>query len=199
MVEKGINIINISGKIKKKQYEYVFNEIMKKREVERNGILLIINSEGGSVTHTYAIYDLLKSSGLPITTVALGACMNMATLLFSLGTKRLVSNNILYMLNFTTDKGDLENLSRVKSTFEEEKQCYFMEKIVKTIALNSKCSEEVIKKICYNVNADNNADSNKFLGKEELLKIGIATDVFDGNPRKFLPDLLDCHLAGKRY
>lgn len=148
MFVKGINIINISGKIKRKQYEYVFNEIMKKREGERMGILLIINSEGGSVTHTYAIYDLLKSSGIPITTVALGACMNMAALLFSLGTKRLVSNNALYMLNFATDKGDLENLSRVKSSFEEEKQRYFMEEIVKTIAQNSKCSEETII-VCY--------------------------------------------------
>ena len=35
MFVKGINIINISGKIKRKQYEYFFNEIMKKREGER--------------------------------------------------------------------------------------------------------------------------------------------------------------------
>lgn len=195
MFVKGINIINISGKIKRKQYEYVFNEIMKKREGERMGILLIINSEGGSVTHTYAIYDLLKSSGIPITTVALGACMNMAALLFSLGTKRLVSNNALYMLNFATDKGDFENLSRVKSTFEMEKQRFFVEKIVKTIAQNSKCSEETIKKIC----CDFNADNNKFLGKEEVLKLGIATDVFDGDPRKFLPDVISTFLAGIRY
>ena len=95
MIINGINVINISGKIKRKQYEYVFNEIMKKRDTEIIGILLIINSEGGSVTHTYAIYDFLKSIGLPITTVALGACMNMAALLFSLGAKRLVSDNTL--------------------------------------------------------------------------------------------------------
>lgn len=195
MIINGINVINISGKIKRKQYEYVFNEIMKKRDTEIIGILLIINSEGGSVTHTYAIYDFLKSIGLPITTVALGACMNMAALLFSLGTKRLVSNNALYMLNFATDKGDLENLSRVKSSFEEEKQRYFMEEIVKTIAQNSKCSEETIKKICCDLNADN----NKFLRKEELLKLGIATDVFDGNPRKFFPDVISTFLAGIRY
>ena len=195
MIINGINVINISGKIKRKQYEYVFNEIMKKRDTEIIGILLIINSEGGSVTHTYAIYDFLKSIGLPITTVALGACMNMAALLFSLGATRLVSDNTLYMLTFATDKGDFENLSRVKSTFEMEKQRYFMEEIVKTIAQNSKCSEETIKKIC----CDFNADNNKFLGKEEVLKLGIATDVFDGDPRKFLPDVISTFLAGTRY
>lgn len=195
MIINGISVINISGKIKRKQYEYVFNEIMKKRDTERVGILLIINSEGGSVTHTYAIYDFLKGTGLPITTVALGACMNMAALLFSLGAKRLVSDNTLYMLNFATDKGDFENLSRVKSTFEMEKQRFFMEKIVKTIAQNSKCSEKTIKEIC----CDFNDDNNKFLGKEEVLKLGIATDVFDGDPRKFLPDVISTFLAGTRY
>ena len=44
-----------------------------------------------------------------------------------------------------------------------------------------------------------NADNNKFLRKEELLKLGIATDVFDGNPRKFLPDVISTFLAGIRY
>ena len=121
--------------------------------------------------------------------------MNMAALLFSLGAKRLVSDNTLYMLNFATDKGDFENLSRVKSTFEMEKQRFFVEKIVKTIAQNSKCSEETIKEIC----CDFNDDNNKFLGKEEVLKLGIATDVFDGDPRKFLPDVISTFLAGTRY
>lgn len=34
MIINGISVINISGKIKRKQYEYVFNEIMKKRDTE---------------------------------------------------------------------------------------------------------------------------------------------------------------------
>ena len=60
---------------------------------------LFISSTGGDVYGAMKIIDLLQSSELDIQTVAIGACMSAAALIFSFGSRRFVGENATIMLH----------------------------------------------------------------------------------------------------
>ena len=107
MLLKDTIVLSVSGKINKEQYEKVLFELLSQRNKE----ILVICSEGGSISYAFAIYDLLKNIKVEIVTVALGDCIGAATLLFSLGNKRLVSDNVIYVLHFDLEVNCKENES----------------------------------------------------------------------------------------
>ena len=90
-------VLNISGKIDLDAYNYVLNKIYNIDATTK--IVLIINSGGGNVYHGFAIYDALSILPNPITTVVLGPCYSIATILFSLGIERYCSPNSSYLLH----------------------------------------------------------------------------------------------------
>ena len=50
-------------------------------------VTLIVNSQGGSVDHGFAIIDLMDTLPFPVRTIALGQIMSMGFLIFTSGTK----------------------------------------------------------------------------------------------------------------
>lgn len=58
-----------------------------------------INSMGGDVREGFAIYDFLKSTGKPITTVITAKCYSIASIIFLAGTERLMYPNSEMMIH----------------------------------------------------------------------------------------------------
>ena len=55
-----------------------------------DSLKVIINSPGGELTEGFAIYDLLVTQTVPVTTVALGQCSSIATAIFLAGAVRQI-------------------------------------------------------------------------------------------------------------
>ena len=60
---------------------------------EQESITLIINSEGGSLPDAFALVSVMRTSLIPITTIAIGECASAALMIFMAGDLRLVDEN----------------------------------------------------------------------------------------------------------
>lgn len=65
----------------------------KQKEYKRKDIKLYIKSDGGNVTDTFGIIDLIESSKTPINTYAIGSIASATVLLFMSGKKRYIYKN----------------------------------------------------------------------------------------------------------
>ncbi len=87
-------------------------------EFDRRKITFIIDSEGGSVYDTLALYDVMRTVRSPIETVAVGKCMSAATLLVAAGDVRWATPNCFFMMHdIWSDNGE-EKVSTRKIVFK---------------------------------------------------------------------------------
>lgn len=74
-------------------------------------ITLIVNTYGGSVDETFALYDAMKMSLAPVRTVGLGKVMSAGCLILAAGTKgqRLMGRNarLMYHAGYEHNGGDI--------------------------------------------------------------------------------------------
>ena len=82
--------------------------------IQGDEITVHIRSNGGSVIEGFGIYDILKTSGKKITTIAEGMCASIATVIFLAGDERKITENCEFLIHMpwglaigTAD--DLEN------------------------------------------------------------------------------------------
>lgn len=131
------NILTITGDINLDTYKKVLDFIKNLGPIdtltERKKLTIIINSFGGNVDCGFAIYDLLSMCHFDITTVAIGCCASMATILFSLGNKRYITPNSTIVVHSTgyrveniriTQAEALEKLNDTKADNQKIKKCY---------------------------------------------------------------------------
>lgn len=160
--------INVVGEINLYTYEKVLNSVMEGNVSEE--ILLVINSTGGNVRTAFAIYDLLKSLNVKITTIAIGNCCSVATVLFALGSERFIAKNARYMLHQTnfcfSEKASL-NSGKIRAI---SKSADNDEKIWKEI-LQESCSQNISEFL----NNTFSSEEDVFLTAEETLILGLAT------------------------
>lgn len=90
-------LLKATGKITGETYEYILNQM--KNIGQNDEVVVLINSCGGSIYYGFAIYDLLSLLQNTITTVTVGSCISIATILFALGTKRYIAQNAEYMIH----------------------------------------------------------------------------------------------------
>ena len=56
-------------------------------------ITIIVNSGGGSISAAFALISVIRSSSIPVTTIALGECSSAALMIFMSGATRYVDKN----------------------------------------------------------------------------------------------------------
>jgi ATP-dependent Clp protease protease subunit len=88
-------------------------------------ITIMVNSQGGSVSDMFAIYDAMRACNNQITTIGIGEVCSAAGLLLVAGDKRLVSKNCLFMAHqvlggYNTD----ENLSTAEAQIKAVRVCW---------------------------------------------------------------------------
>lgn len=138
---------------------------------EEEPVLVVINSNGGTINDAIAIYNLLANLPNPLTTIIIGKCYSAATLLFNCGKKRYITKDSEYMIHQPLiTMASFYNLSDLK---RQEKH------LAKTLRLLKK----------YFFNKDIQIPKEKldyafkegkdlYLSYKECLKYNIATDIF---------------------
>lgn len=171
-IKKPRFIVVISGEINEEQYNAVLarmSDYISNREAFA-GITVIITSFGGYAHIGLALYDFMKSLNAEIYTVAIGACASAATILFALGKRRFVSENVNFLIHSARVQYDdivtMKEIGYLTNTIE------FTNTRMKRILTNCTNSEEFKKRIedtLLTVKEDT-------VSVEDLLRGGFATD-----------------------
>lgn len=91
-------------------------------------IYLHINSNGGSLSEGYRAMDIIKSSKIPIHTVAEGDVVSAASIMFMAGEKRYMTELSYMLIHQMSIHGQSGTFEEIKDSYENSKQ--FMQKIV---------------------------------------------------------------------
>ena len=66
---------------------------------DKEPILILINSIGGTLNDAIIIYNLLKSVPNPITTLTIGNCQSAAAIVYSVGKNRYIAEDTTFMVH----------------------------------------------------------------------------------------------------
>jgi ATP-dependent Clp protease protease subunit len=133
---------------------------------EEKTLTLYINSTGGDLYQAFALIDVIKQSKHTVSTVAIGACMSAAFLIFSSGSKgwRFASKNTSFMSHqFSESMND--KYHNLKATMKENDACN--EKMVAVLKDATGLAPSIIKKKLL-------PSSDVYLTSEEAIDLGIA-------------------------
>ena len=111
---------SINGDINTQVYEKFLKFVDEIIRSDTKEIVIIIDSNGGEITYGFAIYDILMALDIEITTVAIGKCCSIATVIFAAGNKRLITNNCYFLIQgayVDIDKAEL-NAKAAKDLWE---------------------------------------------------------------------------------
>lgn len=100
---------SINGDINTQVYEKFLKFVDEVIRSDTKEIVIIIDSNGGEITYGFAIYDILMALNIEITTIAIGKCRSIATVIFAAGDKRLITNNCYFLIH-----GASVNIDRAK-------------------------------------------------------------------------------------
>ena len=124
---------SINGEVNSQVYEKFLKFVDEVIRSDTKEIVIIIDSNGGEITYGFAIYDMLMALDIEITTVAIGKCRSIATVIFAAGNKRLITNNCYFLIHGASVKIDKAKLNAKaakdlwQSIVEDNKrilQCY---------------------------------------------------------------------------
>jgi ATP-dependent Clp protease protease subunit len=88
-------------------------------------ITIMINSQGGSVSDMFAIYDAMRACNNEIVTVGIGEVCSAAGLLLVAGDKRLASKNCLFMAHQVSGGYNAdENLNTAEVQIAATRMCW---------------------------------------------------------------------------
>ncbi|HCC54881.1 MAG TPA: hypothetical protein DEQ20_08170 [Desulfobulbaceae bacterium] len=82
---------HIGGQIAEGTDNAIFDAVARKIANGYRELTLTINSTGGCVGTSIAIYSMLRSLPIPVTTYVIGTCQSAAVLIFLAGSKRLIT------------------------------------------------------------------------------------------------------------
>ena len=164
--------IVVSGDINEELYNYVLTRVGEYLNEKQyySGITVLITSGGGVAYIAMAIYDILKTLNTDIWTVAVGECASAATIIFALGNRRFVSENLNFLVH--TSRIELESLVTMREVkYLTESLESVNEKIMKILGnlIDNENFEKRLQDDFASVKED-------FISIEDLLNYGVATD-----------------------
>jgi ATP-dependent Clp protease, protease subunit len=120
------SVYYLTGEISEDSITPVIRWIMYENLEIKDGknLTLYINSTGGDLYQAFALIDVIKQSRHMISTVALGACMSAAFLIFASGSKgqRFASKNTSFMCHQFSESMD-DKYHDLKATMKENDLC----------------------------------------------------------------------------
>ncbi len=147
------------------------NDISKKEP-----IYLHLNTEGGSLTDAYAIYDTIKSISAPVVTVATGMCASAGLTLLTAGDYKMATKNTIFFYHQAIlDAPVFTSLEASSATAEAYEMCHSLYDT--TLKENTRMSEKD-----WNLNFDKR--TVKYFGCDEALKYGFVDKVIPYSKKK---------------
>jgi ATP-dependent Clp protease protease subunit len=132
-------------------------------------LTLMINSEGGGLASAYALIEVMRTSRIPIRTIAMGQCASAGLLIFMSGTKgrRIVTKTVEVMTHHfsSTNSGDYHSLKNSQVAYDH------IDKLILTHYMEcTGLSEKVIRKnlIC---------EHDAYLTPEDTVKYKMADKI----------------------
>jgi ATP-dependent Clp protease protease subunit len=120
------SVYYLTGEISEDTITPVIRWIMYENLEIKDGknLTLYINSTGGDLYQAFALIDVIKQSRHMLSTVALGACMSAAFLIFASGSKgqRFASKNTSFMCHQFSESMD-DKYHDLKATMKENDLC----------------------------------------------------------------------------
>lgn len=138
---------------------------------DKEHILLMLNSVGGTLSDSIAIRNLLDSVPNPITTVALGNCCSAAAMLFAAGNHRYVGKDITYMIH-QPYVPTIDNQNLYKAKIKEKKLEQYSEIYKRGFSEGTKIPQTTLKSF--------EKGEDLYLQDDQCLKYKIATHLFKG-------------------
>lgn len=154
-------IIFLTGEINEQLASLIVSQIIYLQAINpKEQITIYINSPGGEVNAGLAIYDVIKSSTCPISTIGIGLCASMGAILLSSGTKglRYAYENCEIMIHqpLGGTNGQVSDLEIMTKRF-----LVLKDNLYQILSKNSSQKIEKIAKDC---------DRNFFLNSKEALE-----------------------------
>lgn len=154
-------IIFLTGEINEQLASLIVSQIIYLQAINpKEQITIYINSPGGEVNAGLAIYDVIKSSPCPISTIGIGLCASMGAILLSSGTKglRYAYENCEIMIHqpLGGTNGQVSDLEIMTKRF-----LVLKDNLYQILSKNSSQKIEKIAKDC---------DRNFFLNSKEALE-----------------------------
>jgi len=143
-------------------------ELRKLAKTKPAEILLFINSGGGDVFAGFSAMDHIRSSKVPVTTVADGLCCSAATLLLLGGHKRLVKEHAHVLIHqISSDSSEWVKFEDLKDEIKN------LEMLMgKMVDVYRQCTDLPEKKLARMMKHD------IYLSSDQCIKYGIASEVF---------------------
>ena len=162
-------IIFITGEINDELASVVVSELLYLQAInQKEQITIYINSPGGEVNAGLAIYDVIKSSPCPISTIGIGLCASMGAVLLSSGTKgkRFAYENCEIMIHqpLGGTNGQVSDLEIMTKRF-----LIIKDNLNKILSLNCSTPIEKVARDC---------DRNFFMSAKEALEYHLIDDIF---------------------
>lgn len=164
----GERIIFLIGEINDQVASLITSQIIYLQAINpKEQITIYINSPGGEVNAGLAIYDVIKSSSCPISTIGIGLCASMGAVLLSSGTKglRYAYENCEIMIHqpLGGTNGQVSDLEIMTKRFLTLKY-----NLYKILSINTSQKIEKIAKDC---------DRNFFLNSKEALEYHLIDEI----------------------
>lgn len=91
----------------------------------KSPIYMYINTEGGSLTDAYAIYDTMKSISSPVVTIATGMCASAGLALLTAGDYKMATQNTIFFYHQAIlDAPVFTSLEASSATAEAYEMCH---------------------------------------------------------------------------
>lgn len=137
-------------------------------------LTIYINSTGGDLYSAFALIDIIRTSTHPVRTVAVGAAMSAAFLIFASGTKgeRYVGKNASLMCHQFSDTTE-GKYHDIKATMKDNELCN--QKMVDLLKSVTGLAPSIVKKKLLPA-------SDVYLTPEEAIELGVADNILEGNP-----------------
>ena len=139
-------------------------------------VRVFINSDGGAISASFAIYDLFKNASFPVHTYCLGECYSGGLVIFLGGMARLMYPNSYIVFHEATYHDFMEatfqELDAKKHAGHIQK---YNERVLMLFCENSTLNKETLASYLY---------SAHMMFPEEAVAAGIATKIFKKKSRK---------------
>jgi len=145
-------------------------ELRKLAKTKPAEILLFINSGGGDVFAGFSAMDHIRSSKVPVTTIADGLCCSAATLLLLGGHKRLVKEHSHVLIHqISSDSSAWVKFEDLKDEIKNLEM--LMGKMVDVYRQQTELPEKKLLRMMKH---------DMYLSSEQCVKFGIASGIYEG-------------------
>lgn len=133
LVDYGINLqekeLDVTGDVDEAMYRRISRGLAVLNQINAQKITIVLNTTGGDLFTSLAIYDVIKRNKTKVDILAVGTCQSAGTVILQAANQRLSTPNTSFMVHYGSDHVSADYLN-VKRYMEHRDE---YEDLIKTI------------------------------------------------------------------